>query len=209
MLRLAIDGRGKPAPGKIRKAVDLIHRGGVAAYPTDSCYALGCAIEAKKAAATIYRAKRMSKNHRMALICPDLSAASEYVYISQLAYKLARRIFPGPYTLILPATPAVPRLVMDKKRRTAGIRITSNPVTQALVEQLGRPLLTTTAIEPDGDMPCLDAGEVKEAFGAVVDVLIDSDALGDEPSTVLTVNDNGIEVLRQGVGPLDDILEEV
>lgn len=209
MLRLQIDARGKPAPSKISKAVDILHRGGVAAYPTDSCYALGCAIEAKKAAERIYRAKKMSTSHRMALICPDLSSASEYVYFSQVAYKLARRIFPGPYTLVLPATPAVPKLVIDKKQRTAGIRITSNPVTQALVSGLGRPLLTSTAGLPDAESPCLDANEVLDAFEHILDVLIDSDSPGDEPTTVIEVADGEINVLRQGLGPTEGILEEL
>lgn len=208
MLRLQIDARGAPPPSKIKKAVELLHRGGIAAYPTDSCYALGCAIEAKKAAERIYRAKQMSHRHRMALICPDLSAASEYVHFSQLAYKLARLIFPGPYTLVLPATQAVPKLVIDKKQRTVGIRITSNPIAQALVSALGRPLLTSTAILPEADEPCLDAGEVRDAFGKTVDVLIDSDSPGDEPTTVISVADDEIEVIRQGLGPTEQLFEE-
>jgi tRNA threonylcarbamoyl adenosine modification protein (Sua5/YciO/YrdC/YwlC family) len=207
MLRLQIDSRGTPSPRKIEKAVEIIHRGGVAAYPTDSVYALGCAIEARKAAERIYQAKRMSHNHRMALICPDLSSASEYVRFSQLAYKVARRVFPGPYTLVLPATRQVPKLVIDKQQRTAGIRITAHPITQALVETLGRPLLTTTAIEPGADAPCLDAGEVLDAFGAVIDVLIDSDSPGDEPSTVIEVAEDRITVLREGLGSLEGVLD--
>ncbi len=207
MLRLQIQPYGNPPERKIRKAVDILHKGGVAAYPTDSCYALGCAIESKRAAERIYRAKSMSTNHRMAMICPSLSAASEYVHFSQVAYKLAKRIFPGPYTLILPATRQVPRLVIDKKQRTAGIRITSHPVAQALVQALGRPLLTTTAILPDADMPCLDASETLEAFDQVIDVLIDCESPGEEPTTVIAVDNDEISVIREGLGPLEGILE--
>jgi tRNA threonylcarbamoyl adenosine modification protein (Sua5/YciO/YrdC/YwlC family) len=207
MLRLQIDSRGTPSPRKLQKAVEILHRGGVAAYPTDSVYALGCAIEARKAAERIYQAKRMSHNHRMALICPDLSSASEYVHFSQLAYKVARRVFPGPYTLVLPATRQVPKLVVDKQQRTAGIRITAHPIIQALALELGRPLLTTTAIMPGADTPCLDAGEVLEAFGKFIDVLIDSDSPGDEPSTVIEVADDQITVLREGLGSLEGILD--
>lgn len=207
MLRLQIDAYGTPSPRKIAKAVDIIHRGGVAAYPTDSVYALGCAIEAKKAAARIYQAKKMDKRHRMALICPDLSAASEYVHFSQVAYNVARRIFPGPYTLVLPATRAVPKLVIDKKQRTAGIRITDHPVTQAIVRELGRPLLTTTAIADDADEPCLDGNEVRDQFGHILDLLIDCESPGDEPSTVIEVLDDQISVLREGLGSLDGILD--
>lgn len=207
MLRLQIESRGTPSPRKIAKAVEIIHRGGVAAYPTDSVYALGCAIEAKRAAETIYKAKKMSQNHRMALICPDLSAASQYVHFSDVAHQLARRIFPGPYTLVLPATREVPKLVIDKKQRTAGIRITSHPVTQAIVEALGRPLLTSTAILPDADMPCLDASEVLDAFGSILDVLIDSESPGEQASTVIEVTDGQIHVLREGVGSVEGILD--
>lgn len=208
MLRLQLDARGTPSPQKIAKAVEILHRGGVGAYPTDSCYALGCAIDAKKAAERIYQAKRMDHRHRLALICPDLSSASEYVYFSQLAYKLAKRIFPGPYTLVLPATPAVPKLVIDKKQRTAGIRITSHPATQALVSALGRPLLSTTAIVPGEETPCLDANEVRDAFGSLLDVLIDSDSPGDQPSTIIEVVEDEIKVLREGVGSLDGLFED-
>ena len=207
MLRLQIDARGTPSPRKIAKAVDIIHRGGVAAYPTDSVYALGCAIEARKAALRIYKAKKMPERHRMALICPDLSAASEYVHFSQVAYKVAKRIFPGPYTLVLPASRNVPKLVVHKKQKTAGIRITSHPVTQAIVQELGRPLLTSSAMLPDADMPCLDAGEVVDDFGHMIDVLIDSESAGDEPSTVIEVADDDIIVLREGVGSLDGVLD--
>lgn len=207
MLRLQIDARGRPSPRKIAKAVDIIHRGGVAAYPTDSVYALGCAIEAKKAANKIYQAKKMPPKHRMALICPDLSSASEYVYFSQLAYKVAKRIFPGPYTLVLPATPAVPKLVISKKQRSAGIRISDHAVTQALVQELGRPLLTSSAMLPDAELACLDASEVARDFKSVIDVLIESDSPGDEPSTVIEVVDGEIVVLREGLGPIDGILD--
>jgi len=208
MLRIQIPAHGVPNPRKIQQAVEILHRGGVAAYPTDSCYAIGCAIESKHGVERIFQAKQMALNHRMALICPDLSAASEYVHFSQLAYKLAKRIFPGPYTLVLPATRQVPKLIVDKKQRSAGIRIVSHPVTQALVEGLGRPLLTTTAILPGAVMPCLDADETLEAFGRILDVLIDSESPGDEPSTVIEIQDDQITVLREGVGSIEGIFED-
>lgn len=208
MLRIQLPSHGAPNPRKIQQAVDILHRGGVAGYPTDSCYAIGCAIESKHGVERIFQAKQMAQNHRMALICPDLSAASEYVHFSQLAYKLAKRIFPGPYTLVLPATRQVPKLIIDKKQRTAGIRIVSHPVTEALVQALGRPLLTTTAIMPGAVMPCLDADETLEAFGRILDVLIDSESPGDEPSTVIEIQDDQIQVLREGVGSIEGIFED-
>jgi tRNA threonylcarbamoyl adenosine modification protein (Sua5/YciO/YrdC/YwlC family) len=210
-LRLELGEHEGPSTRKISRAVAILHEGGVAAYPTDSVYALGCAIEAKRAAERIHRARKLGEHQRLALICPDLSAAAGYAYFSQVAYRLARRIFPGPYTLVLPATPAVPRAVSDhRKRRLVGIRIPDHPVTQALVLALGRPLLTTSAIPPrfgdDEPTACTDADEVLAAFGVTVDVVIDGGPTGGEPSTVLAVDDDEITVLRQGKGPVDDLL---
>jgi tRNA threonylcarbamoyl adenosine modification protein (Sua5/YciO/YrdC/YwlC family) len=204
-LRLQVDRWGDPR--KIAEAVEVLHRGGVAAYPTDSIYALGCAIEARDAIERIYRAKRMHKNQRLALICPDLSTASEFGIFSQTAFRLAQRIFPGPYTLVVPATRTVPRLLTDHKRRTVGIRITSHPIAQALAQGLGRPLLTSSAMVPETHEPCRDAEEIIEAFGKVVDVLIDSEQTPAEPSTVLEVDGETITLIRQGQGSLDGIVD--
>jgi tRNA threonylcarbamoyl adenosine modification protein (Sua5/YciO/YrdC/YwlC family) len=206
-LRLVIDRWGIPAPRKIEAAVEVLHRGGVAAYPTDSIYALGCAIEARDAIERIYRAKGMKKNQRLALICPDLSSASEYGMFSQTAFRLAQRIFPGPYTLVVPATRNVPRTLTDNKRRTVGIRVTSHPIAQALALKLGRPLLTTSAIAPDSGEPCRDADEILEAFEKHIDVVIDTDQTPSEPSTVLEVDGDNITVIREGQGSLDGIID--
>jgi tRNA threonylcarbamoyl adenosine modification protein (Sua5/YciO/YrdC/YwlC family) len=206
-LRLVIDRWGIPAPRKIEAAVEVLHRGGVAAYPTDSIYALGCAIEARDAIERIYRAKGMKKNQRLALICPDLSSASEYGMFSQTAFRLAQRIFPGPYTLVVPATRNVPRTLTDNKRRTVGIRVTSHPIAQAIALKLGRPLLTTSAIAPDSGEPCRDADEILEAIEKHIDVVIDTDQTPSEPSTVLEVDGDNITVIREGQGSLDGIID--
>jgi tRNA threonylcarbamoyl adenosine modification protein (Sua5/YciO/YrdC/YwlC family) len=149
----------------------------------------------------------MHKNQRLALICPDLSTASEFGLFSQTAFRLAQRIFPGPYTLVVPATRATPKLLTDHKRRTVGIRIPSHPIAQALVRGLGRPLLTTSAMVPETHEPCRDADEILEAFEPFVDVLIDAAQTPAEPSTVLEVDGETIKLLRQGQGAIDDILD--
>jgi len=205
-LRLVIDPWGPPPPRKIEAAVEVLHRGGVAAYPTDSIYALGCAIEARDAIERIYRAKGMKKNQRLALICPDLSTASEFGLFSQTAFRLAQRIFPGPYTLVVPATRSVPRTLTDAKRRTVGIRVTGHPIAQALAVALGRPLLTTSAIAPATAEPCRDADEILEVFGKHIDVVIDTEQPPAEPSTVIEVDGEEITLIRQGQGPVDGIL---
>ncbi len=218
-LRLVIEPYGIPSPRKIQQAVDILHRGGVAAYPTDSIYALGCAIDSRDAIEKIFRAKNMNKKQRLALICPDLSSASEFGLFSQTAFRLAQRIFPGPYTLVVPATRVVPRTLTDEKRRTVGIRVTSHPITQAIARGLGRPLLTTSAIvpasrdsgpleyQPEDDQVCRDADEILEAFGKYVDVVIDAEQTPAEPSTVLEVDGEDIKLIRQGQGSLDGILD--
>ena len=204
-LRLVFDPWGDPSPRKIALAVDVLHAGGVAAYPTDSVYALGCAIESREAIERIYRAKGMRKNQRLALICPDLSTASEFGMFSQTAFRLAQRIFPGPYTLVVPATRAVPKTLTDTKRRTVGIRITSHPIAQALALALGRPLLTSSAISPETGEPCRDAEEVLEAFGKNVDVVIDTEQTPAEPSTVIEVDGDNITLISQGAGSTDGL----
>jgi tRNA threonylcarbamoyl adenosine modification protein (Sua5/YciO/YrdC/YwlC family) len=205
-MRILIERWGEPNPRKIEQAVELIHKGGVAAYPTDSIYALGCAIEARDAIERIYRAKNMNKKQRLALICPNLSSASEFGQFSRTAFRLAQRIFPGPYTLVVPATHQVPRMLTHDKRRTVGIRITSHPIAQALAEGLGRPLLTSSAIVPDTGEPCRDAEEVLEAFGRYLDVVVDAEQTPAEPSTVLEVDGEDITVIREGQGSLEGIL---
>lgn len=206
-LRLAIDAWGTPSPRKIQQAVDILHAGGVAAYPTDSIYALGCAIESREAIEKIYRAKDMHKSQRLALICPDMSTASEFGMFSQTAFRLAQRIFPGPYTLVVPATRAVPRTLTDTKRRTVGIRITSHPIAQALAAGLGRPLLTSSAVVPETHEPCRDADEILDVFEKFIDVVIDAEQTPAEPSTVIEVDGENVRLIRLGQGAIEGILE--
>ncbi len=206
-LRIAIDPWGEPPRRKIEQVVEILHRGGVAAYPTDSIYALGCAIESRDAIERIYRAKGMQPSQRLALICPDLSTASEFGLFSQTAFRLAQRIFPGPYTLVVPATRQVPRTLTDHKRRTVGIRITSHPIAQALARGLGRPLLTSSATVPETHEPCRDAEEILEAFEKHIDVVIDTEQTPAEPSTVIEVDGEEIRLIRQGQGSLEGIID--
>ncbi len=203
--RIQIDEWGDPPARKIEQAVEVLHRGGIAAYPTDSIYALGCAIESRDAIEKIYRAKRMNKNQRLALICPDLSTASEYGLFSQTAFRLAQRIFPGPYTLVVPATRATPRLLTDAKRRTVGIRITGHPIAQALAKGLGRPLLTSSAIDPDTHEPCRDVDEILASFESTVDVVIEAAQTPGEPSTVIEVDGEDLRLIRLGQGSIDGL----
>ncbi len=202
MNRIPIHPHSPPAQRPVARAVEALHKGQIAGYPTDTLYALGCAIDAKKSAEALYKLKGMEKSQRLALICPDLSTAAMYGHFSQAAFRLAQRIFPGPFTMVLPASRLVPKILQDKRRRTVGIRIVDHPVTAALVQGLGRPLLTTSAIGPEGEM-CIDADEVAEHFGAGLDILVDSGPTAGEVSTVVHIDSESIEIVRQGLGQLD------
>ncbi len=202
MNRITIEPHDPPAMRPVAQAVAALHKGEIAAYPTDTLYALGCAIDAKKSAAALYTIKGMEKSQRLALICPDLSTAAMYGHFSQAAFRLAQRIFPGPFTMVVPASRLVPKVLQDKRRRTVGIRIVDHPVTAALVQGLGRPLLTTSAVGPD-DERCSDADEVAELFGSAIDILVDSGATPGDVSTVVHIDGEEIEVVRQGLGQID------
>ena len=202
MNRITIHPHDPPAMRPVAAAVAELHKGRIAAYPTDTLYALGCAIDAKKSAEALYKLKDMEKSQRLALICPDLSTAAMYGHFSQTAFRLAQRIFPGPFTMVVPASREVPKVLQDKRRRTVGIRIVDHPVTAALVKGLGRPLLTTSAVSADGDA-CIDADDVAEHFGAGIDILVDSGLTPGEVSTVLHIDGEEIEIVRQGLGKLD------
>jgi tRNA threonylcarbamoyl adenosine modification protein (Sua5/YciO/YrdC/YwlC family) len=204
LLRLEIDPQ-RIEPRKIARAVSMLHEGCVAGYPTDTMYALGCAIEARRAVDRIARARRLDPKARLALICPDLSTAATFAHFDNAAFRVARRLLPGPYTLVLPATREVPRTLLDQRRRTVGIRVPDHPVLLAILKRLGRPLLTTSAIPPGADAACSDADAVEVAFGSSIDLLVDGGPTGDLPSTVIEVAGDGITVLRAGLGPVDDL----
>lgn len=202
MIRIPIHPHDPPAMRPVARAIAELHKGAIAAYPTDTLYALGCVIDSKKSSEALYRIKDMEKNQRLALICPDLSTAAMYGHFSQAAFRLAQRVFPGPFTIVVPASRSVPRILQDKRRRTVGIRIVDHPVTAALVKGLGRPLLTTSAINKEGE-PCQDADDVADAFGSSLDLLVDSGPTPGAVSTVLTIDNEQVEIMRQGLGQLE------
>lgn len=198
MLRVEINAR-TPEPRKIAQVVKALEDGGVALYPTDTVYALGCALDARRAIEKIYRLKQMDSRQPLALICADVREASRYGIISDFAYRQLRRLTPGPYTVVLPATREVPKVLLDK-RRTVGIRVPESPICLALVAALGRPLLTSSAVPPGGEAAVIDVDEGKEAWGDALDVAIDGGAVPGQPSTVVSLLEDHIEILREGLG---------
>lgn len=196
---LEIDSRN-PQPRLIERAVAALEAGGIIAYPTDTYYAIGCDLLNKKAVEKLYRLKQRPKNKPLTFLCADLSDASRYARISNFAYRTLKRLVPGPFTFVLPATPLTPEIAMTRQK-TVGIRISDAPIPQALVERLGHPLLTTSATF-EGE-PLNDPRSIKEKLGHGLELVIDGGYQVFEPSTVVSLLDDEIEVLREGKGKVE------
>jgi tRNA threonylcarbamoyl adenosine modification protein (Sua5/YciO/YrdC/YwlC family) len=192
-----------PQPRLIHQAVEILHKGGLVAYPTDSCYALGCHIGDKAAMERIRRIRSVDKDHHFTLICRDLSEISTYAKLENDAYRLMKNLTPGPYTFILKATRDVPRRLQHPKRRTIGIRVPDHQVTLAMLEALGQPIMSSTLILPDTELPLTDPYQIRVILEHEVDLVIDGGFCDIEPSTVLDMTTGLPEVLREGKGSLD------
>ena len=191
-----------PEPRKIRRAVDLLNDGGVIAYPTDTMYGLGCDLFNKKAIDRLYQIKQIPRTHQFTFICPDLSDIARYAIVDNQQYRLLRRFLPGPYCFILQATREVPKIVQSK-RKTVGIRVPRHEVILAIVRELGRPVINTTAAPVDGE-PLLDPSEIDEQFKGLA-LTLDAGAGGTLPTTVVDLTGGKIQVIREGAGPIDDL----
>jgi tRNA threonylcarbamoyl adenosine modification protein (Sua5/YciO/YrdC/YwlC family) len=192
-----------PQPRKIRKLVEELEDGGIIAYPTDTVYGFGCDLHNRKAIDRVYRLKKVDKKHLMSFVCPDLSVISRYAQVSDVAYRVLKRLLPGPYTVILRATSMVPRVLLQK-RKTVGIRVPDSPIAHALVEELGHPILSSSVTDSEGN-PMLDPAEIRDTFKDALAAVVDGGFLGTEPSTVISLVEDEIEVIREGKGSLDII----
>lgn len=189
-----------PQPRLIKQAVDIIRKGGVVVYPTDSSYAMGCQIGDKNAIERVRRLRQLDKNHNFTLICCDLSQMGLFAKIDTATFRLLKAHVPGPYTFILNATREVPRLLLHEKRRTIGLRVPSNPIALALLEELGEPLMSVSLIMPGEDEPMTDPYEIRQALEHHVDLIIDG-GFGDlKASTVINLAGDEPEVIRVGCG---------
>lgn len=186
--------------------VEIIRRGGLIAYPTDSSYAFGCHIGDKRAIERIHRIRRTDKKHNFTLICRDLSEISSYARIDNWAYRLLKSMTPGPYTFILPATREVPKRLQNPKRRTIGLRVPDHPLVQAMLETLGEPIMSSTLSLPGESMPLTDPVEIEERIGQQIDAIVDAGPAGLEPTSVLDITSGSVEVLRQGKGDVSGLL---
>lgn len=198
---LAIDPE-HPQPRHIERAVAALEAGGVISYPTDTYYAIGCDLSNKKAIEKLYRLKQRASNKPLSFLCADLSDISRYARVSNQAYRIMKRLVPGPYTFILPATRLTPEIAMTRQK-TVGIRVPQAAIPLALVERLGRPLLTTSATFEGETLD--DPREIKSRLGHGLELIIDGGYQQDEPSTVLSLLDDRIEVLRMGKGKIEGL----
>ena len=189
-----------PQKRLINQAVEIINRGGVIAYPTDSSYALGCLIGDKQALDRIRAIRRVDARHNFTLVCRDLSELSIYAKVENNVYRLLKHFTPGAYTFILKATGEVPRRLQNPKRKTIGIRVPDNNISLALLDLLDQPLMSSTLILPDDDHPLSDPDEIREKLGKQVDLIIDGGFCGLEATTVVDIVSGAPEVIRVGKG---------
>lgn len=203
MVRLYINA-DNPQPRYIEKAVTVLSDGGVIIYPTDTVYGLGCDLFNKKAVERIYQIKGLSKKSHLSFICPDLKDIAKYAHVSTPAYKVMRRLLPGPYTFILQATRAVPK-ILTEKRSTIGIRVPKNVICHSLLKEFGHPIISTSAALP-GHGNFSDPYEIEELFEHHVDLFLDNDMGGTEPSTIIDLTQDEPIVTRQGKGYREDLL---
>jgi tRNA threonylcarbamoyl adenosine modification protein (Sua5/YciO/YrdC/YwlC family) len=192
-----------PQQHLIRQAVEIIREDGLIAYPTDSSYALGCHVGDKRGMERIRRIRGLDDSHNFTLVCRDLSAIAGFAKVENSAYRLLKSLTPGPFTFILRATHEVPRRLQNPKRKTIGIRVPDHPITRALLEELGEPLMSSTLILPGREMPETDANVIRERLEHELDLVIDGGNCRLEPTTVVEMVGDVPVIVRQGRGVIE------
>ncbi|AEI67370.1 L-threonylcarbamoyladenylate synthase [Corallococcus macrosporus] len=191
-----------PSPRHIQRAVEVLERGGLLAYPTDTYFGLGCDLSSKKGIERLYQLKGRDKKKPLSFLCPDLSDVARYAHVSNFAYRTMKSLTPGAFTFILEATRLVPDLMMSKQKQV-GIRVPDSALVRELARALGRPLVTTSATNTEGE-PLTDAKDIKAELGHGLDLILDGGVTLNEPSTVISLIGDSLEILRQGKGRLED-----
>ncbi|MET0187967.1 MAG: L-threonylcarbamoyladenylate synthase [Pseudonocardia sediminis] len=189
-----------PQRRSITQVVDLVREGGLIAYPTDSCFALGCSLGNKEGLDRIRTIRHLDDRHHFTLMCADFAQLGQFVQISNAVFRAVKASTPGSYTFILPATKEVPRRLLHPKKKTVGVRIPEHATTQALLAELGEPMLSSTLLLPDHEEPMTQGWEIKEELDHVVDAVIDSGDCGVEPTTVVDLSGDEPEIIRAGAG---------
>ena len=191
-----------PQPRLIRQAVEILQQGGVIAYPTDSCYALGCHLGDKQAQEKIRQIRGVDEHHHFTLVCRDLADIATYAKVNNSQFRLLKANTPGSYTYLLEATREVPRRLQHPKRSTIGLRIPEHAVTQMLLEALGEPLLSMTLTLPNEEAPMTEAWEIRDRLEHQLDLVIDAGGCSTEMTTVIDLTGDVPVLVRQGKGDL-------
>ncbi|RWU11722.1 threonylcarbamoyl-AMP synthase [Pseudidiomarina gelatinasegens] len=197
-----------PQKRLIQQAAEIILKGGVVVYPTDSGYAIGCRIGDKNAMELICRIRNIDKDHNFTLMCRDLSELSIYARVDNPAFRLLKNNTPGAYTFILKGTKEVPRRLLNPKRKTIGIRVSDDPIVMALLEALGEPLMSTSLILDDNEFAESDPNEIRERLERQVDLIIDGEHRAEEQTTVIDLADDVVKVARQGAGDVSPFVDQ-
>ncbi|MGY5763670.1 L-threonylcarbamoyladenylate synthase [Brachybacterium sp. DNPG3] len=192
-----------PQQRLIDQTVEVLRSGGLIAYPTDSCYALGCTLDAHEGLERIRRIRQLGKDHNFTLVCADFAQLGQFVLVSNPMFRLVKNATPGPYTFILPATREVPRRMAHPKKHTVGVRIPEHRVAHALVEALGEPIVSSTLLLPGQEQPPSEAWVVQDLLDQQVDVIIDAGEVGVEPTTVVDLSKGEVVIAREGAGDPD------
>lgn len=195
-----------PQQRLIGMAVDVLKKGGVICYPTDTMYGIGCDIFNQKAVKRVHEIRQRPQHKPFSFMCASLTDISQYAHVSSPAYRLLRKHLPGPYTMVLPGSKLVPKIMLTKQK-TVGIRLPQSPICLALIEQLGNPVLNTSALREDREAP-IDGFAVEELFGSMVDLIIDGGEVFPEPSTVISLVEELPEILREGKGDITPFMEK-
>ena len=189
-----------PQPRLVQKAVEILNKGGVIVYPTDSAYALGCHIDDKKAVDRIRDIRRLQRDHHFSLVCRDLSGLGTYAKVNNSAYRQIKAATPGPYTFILAASREVPKRLVDEKRKTIGLRVPDNKICRALLKEMGGAIMSTTLILPGDEYPLTDPDEIRDLLHHQVDLVIDGGYCGLETTTVVNLEEEYPVIVRHGMG---------
>jgi tRNA threonylcarbamoyl adenosine modification protein (Sua5/YciO/YrdC/YwlC family) len=189
-----------PQQRLIRQAVEVVRKGGVIIYPTDSAYAIGCHLGDKAALDRIRLIRQLDKNHNFTLMCRDLAELAVYAKVSNQVFRMLKANTPGAYTFILEATSEVPRRLMHPKRKTIGLRVPANPIALALLEELNEPMMSVTLIMPGDEYPLTDPHDIRDLLEKRVDGIVDGGYCGLEPTTVIDLTGDAPVLSRQGVG---------
>jgi tRNA threonylcarbamoyl adenosine modification protein (Sua5/YciO/YrdC/YwlC family) len=189
-----------PQPRMIAQVADIVRAGGVIAYPTDSCYALGCQLGNVEGIARIRSIRQLDDRHHLTLVCQDFAQLGQFARVANAVFRAIKAATPGSYTFILPATREVPRRLQHPGKKTVGVRVPRHVVAQALLAELGEPLVSSTLLLPGRDEPMTDGWEISEELGHAVDAVLDSGDCGTEPTTVIDFSQDEPQILRRGAG---------